>query len=122
MTAVIFIVTMIVNWLSSSERTPFDWMTKLLMTIKNKKFDFLILHANDADQKILIDEEPTTAEEVLAAASEDPKPKNNSIWRNIAAIFDLTALVLICICYAIMCVTLIPQSYMKNNFPMQVVD
>lgn len=121
-TAAIFIETLIVNWLSSSERAPFLWMGKFLQTLKNKNFDFLILHANDADQKILIEEEPTTAEEVLAAIVEDPKPKNNSIWRNIAAIVDLIALILISITYAVTSVALIPESYMKNNFPMPVMD
>lgn len=116
-TAFIFIETMIVCWLSKSERPPFMWMTSLLQSLKQKNFDFLILHGNDGDQKILI-EEPTTAEEVLAAAVEDPVPKNNSIWKNMAVITDLVVLTLVCIIYAITSVALIPESYKKNNYPM----
>lgn len=120
-TAVIFIETMIINWLSSSDREPLPWMRSFLQTLKNKNIDFLVLHGNDGDQKILI-EEPTTAEEVLAAAVEDPKPKNISIWKNIASILDLAVLTLISIFYAIAGVALIPESYMNNNFAMKTYE
>lgn len=122
MTAILFMETIFLNWLSAIQREPMIWMTTLLQTIKNKNFDFLILHSTNGDEKILIEEEPTTAEEVLAAVSEDPKPKYNSIWQNIAAIVDLIVLALVAIFYALTCVMLIPETYLKNNFSIEGED
>lgn len=106
---------MFLSVLYKTERQPFTWINTVIQLIRDKKVDFILIGAQqNGDEKILI-EEPTTPEEVLANATEDPKPKNNMIWKNIAMIIDFVILMIIAITYVLMSLVLIPETYKKNS-------
>lgn len=100
------------KFISSSERTPPEWMKNVILFIRRKQLGFVFLEREEDkethDESILIEPRPLT----------DPQ---NKFWHDLCSIVDTIIIFAVTFLYLIMSLTLIPFQYAANDSQMKVV-